>query len=252
MTKYVAVIPSIYQPYTDACVASCRLENILVVDNTETNSGIAPSWNIGVKTMYQTGADWTIIISAGVRFGQPGGLDLVEAMTRNPGALIVEADKPSREIRHVGGFGWHLLAINRRVFDDVGLFDENIWPAYGEDTDYCWRLAQFYKDRDLSQGPAWPRVPVDGFLQRASHGVGLAGVKTDGHGQKEYYIRKWGGSFSGYGDGQLEWEYPFNNPANPLAYWPAPAAGARPGPAAPACVSGGWDWAVGRSRKPCV
>ena len=90
--KYVAVIPSIYQPYTDACVASCKLDNVVVVDNTVTNLGIAGGWNAGVRAMYERGADWTIIVSAAVRFGAPGGLDLVEAMDANPDVFCVEAD----------------------------------------------------------------------------------------------------------------------------------------------------------------
>jgi hypothetical protein len=216
----VAVIPSIYGPYTDACVASCKLDNVIVVDNTVTNRGVAASWNIGVREMYEQGTDWTVIISAGVRFGEPGGLDLIEAMRQNPDALCVEADKPSRKTSNIDGFGWHLLAFHRRTFDDIGLFDENIWPAYGEDTDYHYRMKLFYADCDLSRGPLWPRVPVDGYLESASHGVALGGVNADGHGQKEYYIRKWGGSFSGYGDGDWEWQHPFNNPDNPVSYWP--------------------------------
>jgi hypothetical protein len=243
--KYVAVIPSIYQPYTDACVASCKLDNVIVVDNTVTNRGCAASWNIGVRAMYETGADWTIIMSAGVRFGKPGGLDLVEAMCLNPDALCVEADRPSRLVKYVDHFGWHLLAIHRRTFDDVGLFDENIWPAYVEDTDFHYRMKTFYGDRcDRACSPSWPRVHVDGYLESASHGVTLGEVKTDDHGQKEYYIRKWGGSCSGWGPpAPQEWDHPFNNRANPISYWPCPTACTRPGPPTPTyAIGSAWDW----------
>lgn len=243
MTNYVAVIPSIYQPYTDASVASSKLDNLIVVDNTVTNRGVAPSWNIGIREMYRRNADWTIIISAGVRFGKSGGLDLVAAMDQNPDALCVEADKPSRPTPNVEGFGWHLLAFHRRVFDAIGLFDENIWPAYGEDTDYHYRLQRVYGGFDYRAPEFWPLVDVDAYLEGASHGVGLGHVHTDGHGQKEYYVRKWGGSLSGFGDGHSEWEHPFNNPANPINYWPCPTARTRPGPPTPDyAIGSSWDW----------
>ena len=38
------------------------------------------------------------------------------------------------------------LLIRREVFDDVGPFDEQFWPAWFEDVDYCRRLAQAKKD----------------------------------------------------------------------------------------------------------
>lgn len=215
--NYVAVVPSIYQPYTDACVASCKLDNVIVVDNTVDNHGVAASWNIGARAMYEQGADWTVIISAGVRFGEPGGLDLVEAMAEYPDALIVEAGRYRSSTDPKDGFGWHLFAVHRRTFDDVGLFDENIWPAYLEDTDFNYRMKAFYGDRfDWSRAPHWPRVPVDGDLASKSHGAALGKVKT-GFGQMDYYIRKWGAPPPG------EWAHPFNDPANPISFWPTPA-----------------------------
>jgi hypothetical protein len=229
--KYVAVIPSIYQPYTNACIASCRLDNVTVVDNTRVNKGVAASWNIGVREMYATGADWTIIISASVRFGKAGGLDLVQAMDEYPDALVVEAGTydmthttsntpPTRWDENgtpLDGFGWHLLAIHRRTFDDVGLFDENIWPAYMEDTDWNHRCKVFYTDIDWSRAPYWPRVPVDGIVAYVGHGVDLGRVNIQRGGQMDYYKRKWGG------EPHHEWEHPFNDPNNPVSFWPEPA-----------------------------
>ena len=136
MTKYVAVIPSVFQPYTDACVATCKLDNVVVVDNRSRNLGIAASWNIGIRKMYNHRADWLIIISAAVRFGEPGGLDLVESMRTHPDAMGVG-----------GGLdGWHLIAFHRRTFDAVGWFDENFYPGYFEDADFGRRVALWKRE----------------------------------------------------------------------------------------------------------
>jgi hypothetical protein len=239
-TKYVAVIPSIYQPYTDACVAGCKLDNLIVVDNTVINIGVPASWNIGVRQMYETGADWTIIISASVRFGKPGGLDLVEAMGRYPDALAVEGgDYDCSKTSYAGawrkfdekkrtpidGFGWHLIAVHRRTFDAIGLFDENFWPGYGEDTDFRHRMAVCYEGLLWDFDPLWPRVPIDGRVAYIGHGVDLGKAPfhcaKSGNGretQMEYYARKWGG------EPHSEWKYPFNDLDNPLSYWPTPVS----------------------------
>lgn len=234
--KYVAVIPSIYQPYTDACVASCKLDNVHVVDNTHVNSGVAASWNVGVREMYRADADWCVIVSAGVRFGDAGGRDLLDLMDANPGLLCVDG----------ANLGWHLRAMNRRIFDEVGLFDENIWPAYCEDTDWTHRCNLAF-DFDWHFDPVyWIRPEIDATLEQTSHGVNLAKVETNGMGQREYYVRKWGGDTNGWGsggNGKTEWPHPFNNPANDHRYWPDPVHGARIGQSPP---EGGercsWDW----------
>lgn len=227
--NYVAVIPSIFQQYTDECVASCKLDNVVVVDNTVNNLGIAGGWNVGVREMYDRGADWTIIISAAVRFGDPGGLDLVEALEQNPDALAVEAGDYNRSStvysapptrwdaagNPVEGFGWHLLAIHRRTFDAVGLFDENFWPGYMEDTDFNCRLRNFYGDRiNWSNPPYWLKTPVDGTVAYIGHGSDLANVNVNG--QMDYYLRKWGGPPL-----SEKWQQPFND--SPVCFWPQPA-----------------------------
>jgi hypothetical protein len=205
--NYVAVIPSIYQPYTDACVASCKLDNLIVVDNTVNNRGVSASWNIGVKAMYETGSDWLIIISAAVRFGAPGGLDLVESMRAHPDAFGVG-----------GGLdGWHLIAFHRRTFDAAGWFDENFYPAYFEDADFGRRVSLWKREAGLCVEPLWVNAPIDGSLESVGHAVRLGGVRSEAAPLLHYYRSKWGGSH-----GTESFSRPFNNSSNPLSFWPEP------------------------------
>ena len=72
--KYVAVMPYRVQDWADACLATCRLDPLLLVDNTVHNLGIMQSHNLGVDLIREQDADWLIILSAAVlrRTGRAG------------------------------------------------------------------------------------------------------------------------------------------------------------------------------------
>ena len=54
---------------------------LVVVYNTLVhNLGVAGSWNVGVREMYEHHHDWLVICSAGVRFGEAGGTDFLWAL----------------------------------------------------------------------------------------------------------------------------------------------------------------------------
>lgn len=178
--SYVAVIPSIFQPYTDDCLATCKLSNTLVVDNTVENKGVAASWNLGVQHMYDHHADWLLIISAAMRFGDKGGLELVEAMNDDPFAIALEG---------AWGLGWHFIAFNRRVFDDVGTFDERYFPGYMEDLDFAYRVHRHYK----VEPPYWKKIDVDGYVRSFAHATRYAGVEADHDKLLAIYVGKHGG-----------------------------------------------------------
>lgn len=207
--SYVTVLPSIYQPWTDRCLEHCRLDRVVIVDNTTVNLGVATSWNIGVRVMRAEAADWLIILSAAIRFNTDfGGLDLVAELEANPDAYAVEAGH---------GMGWHLIAFHRRAFDLVGEFDENFYPAYLEDNDFGRRLL-------LGLGghpPLWPKVSVEVGLQGFCHGVDLGGAATDPDLMAAYYQAKWGGPPS-----REEFASPFNLAVG-LDHWPPPCARCR-------------------------
>jgi hypothetical protein len=196
--SHVAVIPSIYQPWTDRCLRGCEL-NTFVVDNTETNRGVAASWNLGIDEMERRGADWLIIVSAAIRFGPPGGLDFLAALDEHLDALAVEAAQ---------GIGWHLIAINKRTFERIGRFDENFYPAYFEDIDFGRRM---WIEFDQEQ---WPRTFADVSIAGTSHGVDLGGAVVNNGVLAKYYRWKWGGD-----KGYETHTKPFGK--KPIYYWPA-------------------------------
>lgn len=207
--KYAVVMPSIYPPYAEECLATCKFENILVVDNTVKNLGVAASWNKGIDYMHKINADWLILMSASMRFGPPGGLDFIEHLEQNPDAHAIAATD-------IKG-GWHLIALSRKTIDTCGRFDQNFYPAELEDIDYATRMLKAFPDFNH------PKFGIEAYCKSVAHGRLLAGViKYDNHDFRvKYILKKWGDISNPL------WDYPFNDPKNPLTYWPDSADGGK-------------------------
>lgn len=198
--NYVVVIPSIWHPYTNDCLLSCAMDNILVIDNTETNIGVAASWNIGLKEMIDENYDWCIFMSAAMRFGPEGGLDFIHHLKH----YTNDSDAPFVEMNLVG---WHLIAVSRQIVESIGYIDETYF-SYFEDNDYAYRSF-------LHRGKfGWPRVDCDASLMMNGHAIKLAGVKGNTKRQTDYYQKKWG-SYPGH----ESYKHPFNNHKLGLDYW---------------------------------
>ena len=159
------------------------------------NYGVAGSWNLGVAK----GADYTFILSTSVRFTKPLS-KLLEQI-------------PSQAEKQVAIYeGWHMIVIHKDVFKKIGDFDENFYPAYGEDGDFGIRL-------DLA------RITYNSFYDAGNTTIGSGLNKRSGDwvwdtksplrtGRLEdYFAHKWGGHPPIY-------KTPFGNPDNPLSYYP--------------------------------
>lgn len=241
MIDYVVVLPYVYQPYFDACIATCRFpeENMLLVDNTVSNVGIMRAHNMGVDRLRERDADWLIIMSAAIRFGAPGGLDFVDLIDQlDPTHYIIHAGTPKSpptpnqaeatppEGEYVNGvFGWHLTAFKREVFDNIGKWDENFTPYGYDDIDLSVRVQKHYKGCYNGEKGGWGTYPIDVADTTMGHSINLAGVRSPAAPKIDYFTEKWGRHPA---DWQTEpWDHPFNNPENTLAYWPQAPNGAR-------------------------
>jgi len=200
--SFLAILPSIWQPYTDTCLGSMHRDlrrSTFVIDNTEHNIGVPASWNLGVESMQEHNADWLVIVSASCRFSPLGGMDFIDQLDA--------ATFPVVEARYVG---WHLIAFHRDAIERVGRFDENFHPGYWEDCDYSRRLALAY---DL-EPPYWTKVECEVALESFAHAIQLAGVVIDPEPLADYFVAKWGGmpSFETF-------DTPFDS-GQRLDYWP--------------------------------
>lgn len=227
MVSFLACLPSIWPPYTEACLATMApefRERVVVVDNTETNRGVAASWNRVAERVLDEKVDWFVIVSAALRMGPCGGQDFAGILAAHPDLWVIESGWPCCGTLWIG---WHLLAWSRvNVLERVGLFDENHWPAYGEDADISWRVITAM--RETNAGGVWRRFDVDAWVESPGHGCELAGVQVDHDALWEYHTRKWGGR-----SGQETLRRPFGDDALPLSFWPRP-------PDARARLHAGW------------
>lgn len=216
----VAVLPSIHPPYTERCLAGMHADladRLLVVDNTTRNRGLAASWNRGAREVLATGADWLVIVSAGVRFGLAGGRDFLDVLDGFSDAWVVESAAPVNQ---------HLMGWSRAMLEGVGLADENFWPIYGEDADFSRRV---HVAQSEGWGGTWENRPIDAWLAMPGHATKLAGVTVNWDRTWAHYTRKWGGQ-----SGHETYARPFGDDSLPLSFWPTP-------PDPRACNHEGWS-----------
>jgi GT2 family glycosyltransferase len=91
------------------------------------NLGVAGSWNLGIKS-FPYAHRW-FIVSNDVVF-RSGALEKLAKACRDE--ITLTADAPH----------WQAFALGDGAVNDIGLFDESLFPAYFEDNDYM-RRAQF-------------------------------------------------------------------------------------------------------------
>lgn len=232
LTKYVCVLPYVYEPYFQECMETVKFpeENMLIIDNTVNNVGIMRAHNMGVERMYEVAADWMIILSAAVRFGEPGGLDFIDVLEAHPDHYIIHAASNNVKggLQNVEGqseanavFGWHLTAFNRSVFDAIGVWDESFSPYGLDDIDLSIRVQKHFKGVKNEDGvPLWNTYPIDVHDTTMGHSINFANVVSPYHPRNAYFIRKWGRDGGGWD--QPAYDHPFNDPNKGLGWWPKP------------------------------
>lgn len=211
--KHVAVLPFVLRDWADDCVASMSEEfkdGLLLVDNTHTNLGVMASHNLGVDRVLETQADWLIVVSAAVRFGEPGGSDFLQALRDHVGHHVVESQKV---------FGWHLIAFSRETLERVGKWDENYSPYGFDDLDYAIRIRLAY---ELTP-PFWAKVPVEATDMGMGHSIKIAEVEAPAEPRLTYFCKKWGVELAeDGGKSQPRFTHPFDDPSHDFTWWPVP------------------------------
>lgn len=175
------------------------------------NIGLPATWNLTIKCFINS--PYWLFVNDDVRF-TPG---LLKEMNN-------EANKEDIGVVHAGGgdFGdgsWDLFIIKDWVIQQFGLFDENFYPAYGEDVDYIMRIHGSGLKRTHS-------IPIPYY-----HGDSIDYNKTGQQTKKimpqleekliscnftnyEYLYKKWGPDWRM----TQPYKYPFNNEMYPKSY----------------------------------
>lgn len=228
----LVVLPVVQRGPAEVCIESVlrpgssagfRPEDLLIIDNSQDgwakanaeqgqygavrvyrdpdghNLGTARSWNVGAREVIDRGLDYLVIMSAAMQFGPELHCTWVWQMETFWGSHVIEAD----------GHSWHLIAFHRSVLNEVGLFDENFYPAYFEGIDYGYRM------RLLGLEGGFRRVWVNALSQGSALTVGQSGGPSCPAGPLlEYYAAKWGGP-----KGEEAFTVPHGDPNFTLDYW---------------------------------
>lgn len=221
--KFVVCVPYAYQKYFDEFKATLKIpeENCLFIDDTSPAGaiGIMKAHNLGIDFMRARGANYLIVMSAGIRFGDAGGLDFIKAIEDHPDLLVINGAGLNRENGVVMAMGYHLTAFKESVFSGIGRWDENFTPYGFDDIDLMLRMKKYFGSEYKVDS-----LPVDMEHVSRSHSIELAKVEAPSEPRIAYFTEKWGrhpGAWQWDG-----WAYPFNNPDHNISYWPpAPNGG---------------------------
>lgn len=226
---YTIILPVINEEMSDGCIASIApsvRKHIVIVDNSASkfgekyrndvcevitppeNIGVARAWNLGATIALYQKADYLIIISATMRFGH-GMLDFIKKLRANNNPYGLESQH-----------GWHCIAIGTPTIEKVGMWDENFYPAYYEDSDYIRRMELAGIHEPMKSSPRLPKVDVDAEACGNAHGL-KSGVIVNMGACRSYFIRKWGNDpryeTQEYRDSLFR--HPFNNAEFSITYW---------------------------------
>lgn len=225
MNGYLVVLPILSQHIAQRCLDSLLREdssakfghgNILIVDNTKEkilvypsypfqyyrdpqghNLGCARAWNVGAQKVLKENLDYLVILSSTIEFGPVLQTTWVQEMEKLWGENVIEAE----------GLSWKLIAIHRRIFETIGLFDTNFYPAYFEALDFSYRMRQV----------GWEGNWKHAWVNAMAHGVGahIGIVNCPAPPLLKYLHKKWGGP-----KGEEQYTRPWNDSNKKLSFFP--------------------------------
>lgn len=170
------------------------------------NIGCSGAMNIGLRKIESEGLDYVIILSPSALFTN-SVQDFVD--------LIEEREKTEKNYYYLTVANkltdLHAFAITKKCVEEVGIYDENFYPVYYDDTDYFYRMRLIGAVKTLVYPP---RISMDlgGGLKSDKRAFDLYWANV-GH-IHDYFVRKWGGEAC-----QEIFKTPFNNPNLTVKDW---------------------------------
>ena len=167
------------------------------------NIGCAAGWNMIIKT-YMNEPYW-IIANHDVSFSE-GFLEEMHDAAQDDTVGLVHGNEGDFKI---GSFD--LFLIKDWVVQSHGLFDENIYPCYGEDSDYIMRLQNnpvkrvWNLERDYYHGEGTEYYETGMNTKKYSQEM-MDGLNYSNEKNFEYLYKKWGPGWRTLDN----WKHPFN------------------------------------------
>lgn len=165
--------------------------DVLVVDNgnqgishpnivvNEQNKGVAGSWNQLIRTLRANNPALThvVLLNDDIVWGK--SVDQVKSILAEHGTnTLVTSD-----------FFWSVICIPLELYDSVGEFDENFFPAYFEDNDYAYRVKLTNGEfKHVSTAELNPVVMRNSMTIDKDQSL-----NKNFEANAQYFFRKWGG-----------------------------------------------------------
>jgi len=189
------------------------------------NLGLGATWNFGMQRMKEDNCDFVIFLAPSAIF--------TKSIQYFIDAILEQENKENR-CRYVCSkkATLHCFAHTRYGLELGGLFDENFWPIYYEDTDYCHRskfngigkLPSRISERssmNIDEVGEVVNLNLNDVVYSQSFSVSCREDASlmDLHMRNcnrwtEYYVAKWGGQH-----GSEQYRTPFGNPDTDINRW---------------------------------
>jgi GT2 family glycosyltransferase len=180
--------------------------------------GVSEAWNIIVALSYRQ--PWILIIACDTYLLRGSLNTLIHHMKNETREGKAKAHYITyANINQENNYAlWNCFAFEMRLFLELGLFDENIFPAYYEDTDYNLRMGASGIESDVLKNV----IGVHGDKNIQGYITGVRDFKSSmmrtvkvGHCLNGLYFKtKWGCS----SDGTCRFKRPFNASVS-ITYW---------------------------------
>ena len=140
------------------------------------NLGVSASWNLICKTAFDEGFTHVLMLNDDIELVLKEQ-DLLDTIAKHPiDTLLVQSGT------------WCVICIPKKVFETIGNFDEQFYPAYFEDDDYERRI-KMQSEVFVKREPG-----LDPTLYRNSMTISKEPrLNSNFERNKKLYIAKWGG-----------------------------------------------------------
>jgi GT2 family glycosyltransferase len=172
------------------------IENILIIDNSgsyktnrqnvhvinmPSNIGVAASWNLAIKSFPH--ASYWLIGSNDTKFIDESLKNFYNQSSSDKLILSLQL--------------WNTFSIGAEIVKKIGLFDENYYPAYHEDTDYMERM----RLNGIKENLIYSNIPMESFGASTTMHSNLKYFeknKITGENNRKYYMNKIYGEENNY------------------------------------------------------
>jgi len=182
----------------------------IIVTHMPSNIGCSGSWNLIIKSFMNS--PYWIISNHDVAYTK-GFLEEMITKAKDPEVGVVHGRKGDFNVG-----SWDLFLIKDWVIQEYGLFDENLYPAYGEDVDYIMRFRQkpikriMGLDKKYYHGDTFEYYETGEQTKRGEPEL-IEKLNKANLTNFEYLTKKWGKGWR-----MLDpYKYPFNNETLPLS-----------------------------------